>query len=84
MNPDRQTEFANSDAGAEQILSGNLVNKSKKITKMTIVLIAILTLVIIGSAFVTISKSTELQHQNEEVEKIQEQIRNRSEYLNSL
>ncbi len=84
MNPNYKSEFHSVEAGSEEILSGNIANKSKKITKMTIILIVILTLVVIGSSFFTISKSSELKQQNDEIEKIQEQIHNRSKYLDSI
>lgn len=75
---------AETNGNGDSLIAGKVALGALKITKLTIILVVVLALVFIGSAFITTSKSVELKRQNAEVEKIQEDIRSRSEYLKSL
>ena len=75
---------AETNGNGDSLIAWKVALGALKITKLTIILVVVLALVFIGSAFITTSKSVELKRQNAEVEKIQEDIRSRSEYLKSL
>lgn len=69
------------DSYSESSIAQKATFASGKITKITMILIVALVFVIIGSAALTIPKVVENNKQAEEVEKIQQEIHDRTKNL---